>query len=504
MKSLSSIVLFSIALNFGANANNLVISNISVPSTTTVQFDVAWDNSWNISGVSYDAVWIFVKAQDCAGTTTWDHADVSTTGVDHSVTGGVLQVDVVTDGKGIFLRRTTSGAAGNISTATVVLTFQSTYITANTNFEVFGVEMVYVDQGTFSVGDGSSVDTESDSSWGNNAVVGSYSISSEGSIPFDDLRVDKSGDNFITAHNAIAASFPKGYDAFYCMKYEVSQSQYIGFLNLLDFNQQAARTAATPSSVAGTLVLTDAGNANRNSIEIATAGSIAAPAVYGSDFNANDAFDEAGDGGDIACNFLSWNDLTAYLDWAALRPMSELEFEKAARGTNSAVLVEYPWGSTVINQAVTSAITDSGLSSEISSSTSDGLSAHNGGSSTTLGPFRVGFAATGLTGRTGAGATFYGIMDLGGNVWEQTYWAGYFNGATRVSPSFTGVLGDGSIDASGSADVTNWGAVTNSIVRGGNWESAAQQAQTSDRLFINDNSENTSRNRRTGGRGVRD
>lgn len=479
-----------------SKANNLTISTISVPSTTTVQFDIAWDNSWNINGVGYDAVWIFVKAQDCAGTQTFDHADVSTTGGDHSVTGGVLQVDVVTDGKGVFIRRSAVGAAGNISTATVVLTFANTYIIANTNFEVFGIEMVNVASGTFSLGDGSTSQAESSNSYELN------SISSENSISQDVLRQDKSGDGSITAHSIIPAAYPKGFDEFYCMKYEISQSQYVSFLNLQDFNQQAARTAVAPSSAIGTLAITDASNTNRNSIEISTVGSIAAPAVYGNDLNGNNTYNESDDGGDISCNYLSWNDLTAYLDWAALRPMSEFEFTKASRGTNSAVLVEYPWGNTTINQAVSSSLTNSGQSSEVSSSTLDGLSAHNGGTSTTLGPLRVGFAATTLTGRTSAGASFYGIMNLGGNVWEQTYWGGYYDGARRSS-SFTGVLGDGSIDATGNADATNWGTVTDSVVRGGNWENAAQESQLSDRTFIDDTSENTSRNRRTGGRGVR-
>lgn len=488
---------------YQAIANNLSISNISVPSTTTIQFDVSWDNSWNISGVSYDAVWIFVKAQNCAGSATWDHADVSTTSGNHSVTGGVLQVDAVTDGKGVFIRRSTAGTTGNISTATVVLTFQNTYVIANTNYEVFGVEMVYVSQGTFVVGDGSSADTQSNSSFGNNSAVGSYSISSEGQIPQDDLRVDKSGDGSVTAHSAIPAAFPKGFDAFYCMKYEISQSQYASFLNLLDFNQQASRTAVSPASAVGTLALTDGSNPNRNSIEISTTGSISTPAVYGNDLNGNNTFNESADGGDVACNFLSWNDLIAYLDWAALRPMTELEYEKAARGTNSAVLTEYPWGSTTINQAVTSAISNSGQASEVSTSTSDGLSAYNGGTSTSLGPFRVGFAATSSTGRTGAGASFYGILDLGGNVSEQVYWAGFYNG-TRHASTFTGVLGDGAVNALGNADATNWGTVSDSMVRGGNWENASREVQISDRTQIGLTSENTSRVRRTGGRGVRD
>lgn len=488
---------------FQSVANNLSITNISVPSTTTVQFDISWDNSWNISGISYDAVWIFIKTQDCAGSATWDHADVSTTGGDHSVTGGVLQIDAVADGKGVFIRRSTAGTTGNISTATVVLTFQSTYVIANTNYEVFGIEMVYVEQGTFVVGDGSSTDAESNSSFGNNSAVGSYSISSEGQISQDDLRVDKSGDGAVTAHGNILAAFPKGFDAFYCMKYEISQSQYVSFLNLLDFNQQASRTAVSPASAVGTLALTDASNPNRNSIEIATTGSISTPAVYGNDLSGNNTYDESDDGGGVACNYLSWNDLIAYLDWAALRPMTELEFEKAARGTNSAVLTEYPWGSTAINQAVTSSISNGGQVGEVSTSTADGLSAYNGGTSTSLGPFRVGFAATSITGRTGAGASFYGILDLGGNLSEQVYWAGYYNGG-RLSSSFTGELGDGSVNALGNADATNWGTVSDSMVRGGNWENGGQEVQTSDRTQIGLTSENTSRVRRTGGRGVRD
>ena len=46
---------------------------------------------------------------------------------------------------------------------------------------------------------------------------------------------------------------------------------------------------------------------------------------------------------------LSWPDLCAYADWAALRPMTELEYEKACRGPNNPVLGEYAWGNTSIS-----------------------------------------------------------------------------------------------------------------------------------------------------------
>jgi formylglycine-generating enzyme required for sulfatase activity len=42
-------------------------------------------------------------------------------------------------------------------------------------------------------------------------------------------------------------------------------------------------------------------------------------------------------------NILSWFDVAAYLDWAALRPMTELEFEKVCRGPENRIAGEYAW-----------------------------------------------------------------------------------------------------------------------------------------------------------------
>ncbi len=491
-------------------ANNVIITNISAPSTTTVQFDITWENSWYAAAPSnnWDAVWIFVKTQVCAlGSSPWIHGNVSTVSGDHSVTGGVLQVDAVADGKGIFLRRSALGS-GNIASATVTLQLSNTYVILSTNYEVIGIEMANVPSGSFTVGDGSLVSTQSTNAWGTNNTTTAYSITSEAGIAYDGLRNDAaSSPLYASAHNAIIAGFPKGFNAFYCMKYEISQQQYATFLNLLDFNQQINRTAVTPASVMGTAALAAVSGNNRNSIEIRTAGvPFSTPAIYGNDLNGNNTYDEAADGGNIACNYLSWDDLQAYLDWAALRPMTELEYEKAVRGVNAPLLNEYPWGSTTINQAVSSALTNGGQTSEVSTSTADGLCTSNGGASAVLGPLRVGFAATAASLRTGAGASYYGIMDLGGNVWEQAFQCGYYTGAAgRTStPTFTGVLGDGALDAGGNANATNWGGgVSMSIVRGGNWEYANQQVQTSDRFYATVTTENATRVRRTGGRGVR-
>ena len=272
MKKNTLILAGLLALCHLSYANNVSITNISAPSTNTIQFDISWENSWFASAPSnnWDAVWIFVKTQNCAlGASPWVHANVSTASGNHSVSGGVLQVDAVTDGKGVFLRRSALGA-GNIATATVILQFSASYTIADTNYEVIGIEMVQVPQGSFAVGDGSTSSTFSTNSFGSANTTTPFTISSEATIAQDALR--SSAFNSITQHSAIIAGFPKGFNAFYCMKYEISQQQYVTFLNLLDFNQQLNRTAVSPSSAVGTAALASASGDNRNSIEIATLG----------------------------------------------------------------------------------------------------------------------------------------------------------------------------------------------------------------------------------------
>ena len=70
----------------------------------------------------------------------------------------------------------------------------------------------------------------------------------------------------------------------------------------------------------------------------------------------------------MACNWLSWADVAAYLDWSGLRPMTELEFEKACRGPNAPVAGEYAWGSNAGLVQATS-IVNGGLSNEVPGNT---------------------------------------------------------------------------------------------------------------------------------------
>ena len=119
------------------------------------------------------------------------------------------------------------------------------------------------------------------------------------------------GTNYGDASGPIPAAYPKGYGGFYCMKYEISQGEYADFLSTLTATQVSDLYASVTTY--------------RYSITGST-GSYSATYPY------------------LACNYLNWQDLAAYLDWTGLRPMTELEFEKACRGPLIPVANEYAWG----------------------------------------------------------------------------------------------------------------------------------------------------------------
>ncbi|MEC4050478.1 SUMF1/EgtB/PvdO family nonheme iron enzyme [Flavobacterium sp. SUN046] len=518
------VILFASFFN-KLNANNLTITSISVPDANHITFNIAWDNSW-FTATNYDAVWIFIKSQDCSGTSTWDHVSFSVTGTDHTVSGGTgLYVEpTVSDGKGVFIRRNSNGFGSQ--SGTITLKFANAYAAfASTNFQVFGVEMVWVPTASFMVGDGSTSHTAGVGSaynYGSGNTVAPFTITSEAAIAAGALQNMKgvnycnTPNNYNVAYNqALSASFPKGYAGYYCMKYEISQQQYVGFLNTLSFAQQGARIGVSTSASAGTYAMTGGTTAqNRNGIVIKTAASGGTTAVFDTDLNHDGIY---GDGGDIACNYLAWEDLIAYLDWSALRPMTELEYEKACRGTNAPTINEYPWGNNSLTVASSAAISGGGTANEASTTFGSGLCSFG---ALGTGPLRCGFAATATSGRPEAGGGYYGVFDMGGNVWEQciqTGWQWYTIGCAGTATNYpvggiiyTGIVGDGNLDASGNTNIPSWGNSRNTILKGGSWNlpnnaSGLQQVQISDRtrVFNLSNYLNNTKSSETGGRGVR-
>lgn len=494
-------VLGALFLSSAAFANNVTVSNVTLTRQDAtndpfVKFDISWDNSWRTSSNApnnWDAVWVFVKYK--VGSGAWKHATLSDTAGNHTAPSGST-VTPSSDGKGAFIYRSTDGS-GTFSLSGVQLRWNygtdGVADNASVTLKVVAVEMVYVPQGSFYLGSGGSGTSEF---YKYPTTTDTYLVSSE-----NEIAVGTTSGNLYYALSTnggdqsvpILGAFPKGYNAFYCMKYEITQEQYVDFLNMLTYTQQTTRTFVSPNSTAGTKAMTTE-TTYRNGIEAQTPGSTGKSAVYACDLTDDGTYNASDDGQNVACNFLSWADGTAYADWAALRPMTELEYEKACRGTLSAVANEYAWGTTSITQAT--GITNGGAGNETASNSGANCVCDN--ASLVAGPMRAGSFATASSGRADAGATYYGIMEMSGNLWERCVTIG-----NRDGRSFTGSQGDGVLDSTGNANTSSWpgtGALGTGF-RGGDWRNDATHSRVSDRGDASDTGSNRYNN--CGFRGVR-
>jgi hypothetical protein len=192
------------------------------------------------------------------------------------------------------------------------------------------------------------------------------------------------------------------------------------------------------------------------------------------------------DAPDRACNYLSSPDLLTYLKWAALRPMDELEYEKACRGPVYPVPNEYSWGDTLMTPMTGFGGVD-GSGTETATPTNANLNGSIGG------PVRVGIFATTTSGRRDAGAGYYGAMNLADNVTELVVATGDATGR-----AFTNEPGDGNEWTPASTWPSNGAGLG---LRGGSWQDSSYSSQTSGRFFALWNS--LSRHPANGGRGVR-
>ena len=265
----------------------------------------------------------------------------------------------------------------------------------------------------------------------------------------------------------LAAAYPKGYNGFYAMKYQIGQNQWLEFFNSLSSIQKSARD------------LTDANGKNSDAI------------AYRNNLNwtSGNATLNSSTHGAVACNYLSWMDGLAYTDWTGLRPMSELEYEKASRGTVAAQNAETATGIFCPSRGpMTQAtgLSNSGATNEAASNAT--ANAAFGNHASVQGPMRLGAFANASSNRSSAGASFYGIMELSGNLWEQVVSMGNTDGR-----NFTPAHGNGNLTSAGHANVSAWPGyvstantgATGSSRRGGSWEDLADRMRTSDRLQAN-------------------
>lgn len=278
------------------------------------------------------------------------------------------------------------------------------------------------------------------------------------------------------------ATYPNGYPAFFTMKYEVTQEQWVGFLNKLTLSQQRARTigSALESVKPGEYVYGPLRTkpSARNGIVLASIGENGEPDVFANNLDGDENYAQNGDGQTIACNFLNAGDMLAYADWTGLRPLTEMEYEKMSRKPFPAnpAWKEYAWNTNADFKGVT-ALQGEGTVSE----KPDAQSNVNAGKKL-KGPLRSGAFAAQRGGQTIAGSSFWGVLELSGNVAEIYYNA---NTEGRVFQGKADIdHGNGTIAANGDADVRNaqWPVSKDAFcLRGGSYESSPDEVTTSDR-----------------------
>ena len=483
-----------------------------------VKFGLSWDYSWRtVDPNNWDAAWVFVKFR--VGSGPWehmylDHNFVPVAGNDNGVAmtheyGSSFVPDVNGNRNravGVFLYRRNNGR-GNIRWEDVTLRWNraeagiyhgsNVLATDEITVRVFAIEMVYVPEGNFFVGSGNNTAAVGEFARADrhSSVAEPFLITSEAAIPIrarpgvggfvdaDGVANNHAGpvrpggltttSNVFTGNpstaapvansigligegeEGIPAAFPKGHRAFYMMKYEITQGAYVDFLNTLTVPQQIMRTRSTSETSAAThRAMLQSNASDRNYIKVVRQGVI----EFGVDMNNNNIMNEEADGHGVACamNIL---DLMAYLDFAGLRPMTELEFEKAARGPREAIPNEFAWGSTFWStQAAQTGpalaapaqhnawFLDGGLPTERPFMANVN---HMAASQWAVG--RNGMFATDSSGRVISGASYWGIMELSGNLWELA-----INVINADGRAYTGQHGDGRLTPGGSQDVIGW------------------------------------------------
>lgn len=431
-------------------ANNIQIANTTLGSQNTgnhssvVTFDVSWENSWRTSTneSNYDGAWVFVKFRK-QGTSLWQHATLAAS-AETTPAGSVLKV--ANDYKGAWIYRDADGI-GNVDFSGAQLRWNygadSVHDNDSVEVRVFAVEMVYVPEGAFYAGSGG---TENHHFYPAGADGTPYSVTSEEAITLGNAaNGDLMADNL--SSGTLPAIFPKGYNAFWIMKYEASQQQYVDFLRCLD---QASYNV-------------------RHTVDTGTFPNIGAQYP------------------ERAADYISFQDEAAYADWAAMRPFTELEYEKACRGANQMpVANEYPWGNTTITLPAVANVINAGLPNETVDYGNCNYG-YNGFPQNAVGALRCGVFATVTSDRVSSGAGYYGAMELSGNVGEFAIPVSFSNTAAQA---FSGSAhGDGKLN-SGNTDVANWTALVNSTIalRGGSFTytaaAGAPYARTSDRYSV--------------------
>lgn len=508
------LVVLILGISITVSGNNIQVTNIRMLSQDTmnnftlVEFDISWENSWRYTGGpgNWDAAWIFIKYRVGAG--PWLHAWLNNTGhtscASTTIANGLLNPGdpfnpTTNPVLGVFLYRSAAGS-GTFDCQNVQLrwNYGANELADNSqvDIKVFAIEHVYIPSGSFWVGSGG---TESGAFYTYPTTTNAYQITSEASITVGTAAGNLyysnvsnfSGDQI----GPIPAPYPKGYTAFYIMKYEISQQGYVDFLNTLTRAQQINRVRIDVSgtNIVNKFVMCSSNlPVSRNGISCRTTiPGQPAPIEFICDLSNNNIGGELNDGQGIPCNYMAFGDVEAYMDWAGLRLMTEFEYEKSGRGPLSPVPNEYAWGNNIIYAHST--LVNSGLPSEVPGENYANIAGGN-----SFGPLRNGAFARTNSDRTLSGSGYYGCMELSGSVNERGVSVGNPQGR-----SYTGFHGNGLLSSDGYSNVPNWPASNSfgSFLRGGSFNYANEGSALSLRSTAAIPNFNATLNE--GGRGVR-
>lgn len=566
-----------------AIANNIQVSSVTLQNidttadTAMVQFNLSWENSWRVATgpANHDAAWVFVKFH--TGDRIWRTATLDVSDAAHAVpAAATLDVGVNgTKGVGAFVYRAGTGTGNNTFNAIKLkwnYGVDGVSDAALVTLDVHSIEMVYIPEGAFQVGDGvARAGTGDTASFNAGGGTTPFLITNNGPIAVGPVAGSLAHASLAAGtYKPIPTTFPNGFDPYYIMKYEVSQGQWAAFINAteklpsaLSYNyfdtlvvpnagtglppeainarqvftspnfpytsvpvplpaatvpptpltlaltppiptrpivvastpDRAFNAAKTPpvatinvTTTANSLNATTAATTNL-AVGMPLSGNVNIPrgAVVASITNAttfvlgNVAANTVTAGAAVVTTLASGQEEVplAYLDWAGLRPLTEFEYEKAARGPVDPIAGEFAWGTADVAlltygpdaPTATPYLNNDGMPNEFPADNYN----ESGGNAWTratilrldpatlapvLGTCRVGmFAKPAYNGATPpriqSGAGYYGVMDLTGNVSEMVVkWPFALN--TSTVAIFNGEHGDGNLGANGIHNVTGW------------------------------------------------
>lgn len=408
----SVFTLLGVVLWLGLSASQLTISQPLLYFEDGQGYavcNISWENAWK-NDRNHDAAWLFFKSTSMGD--TW-HIRVAAEG--HEVVevfapeqSGGFSFQVPSDQAGLFVQPN-ERMRGKVSMTVKIALQKGEFEGLNAHDNLLtahGIEMVYIPEGPFYVGDTSQAPIDHGGIYAPGAGEGQpglFHIRSEAA-----LRVGPSGDLYYQNPRGysgdqagpIPATFPKGFSGYYMMKYELRAGQYVEFLNTLRDSQRIARMVHEQPGYyesGGSIELIDG--------QFTTA------------YPSKPAY------------FVGWADAMAFADWAGLRPMTELEFTKAARADTKPASEDFPWGNTS-KLHIQRLPNDKGVLEMRNAWTEDQLSDET---------------------KHHFGASNYWVMDLAGSLWERVITIGHSRGR-----AFTGQHGDGRLSDDGSADVTEW------------------------------------------------